>query len=54
MALVAVKSLDVSVVQSIASFPMTRNEIADVFEVDETAERVRVGGVVSAGARIVT
>ena len=52
--MVAAKSLDVRVVQSIASFPVTRNEIADVFDVDETAERVRVGGVVSAGAGIVT
>ena len=46
--LVSVKSLDVSVVQSIASLPATVNEI--VAEDDVAAERasVRVGGVVSA------
>lgn len=52
--MVVVKSLEVSVVQSMASLPVTRNEIAEVVDVVETAERVTVGGVVSAGAGIVT
>jgi hypothetical protein len=53
-AFVTVKSLEVNVVQSMDSSPETRNEIADVLDVAETAESVRFGGVVSTGAGIVT
>lgn len=45
---VVVKSLDVSVVQSIASFPVTEKEIVDVVDVELIAANVNVGGVVSA------
>ena len=45
---VVVKSLDVNVVQSIASLPVTLKDIETDVDGEATAARVNVGGVVSA------